>query len=125
MAASGSGRSVLRLRELLSRYRGNFIAFKGIYLLSHAAYGGSVGIYAEKKLLENINLVGDVEQTVRGNTVNVKMIVRLPYHPLKGTNDQLSLQGVYLDKTYSDPADQVLNIQDIQGKLVYRLFFIP
>ena len=86
---------------------------------------GSVGIYAEKKFLENIKLVGDVEQTVRGNTVNVKMIVRLPYHPLAGSNDQLSLQGVFLDKNYSDPADQVLNIQDLQGKLVYRLFFIP
>jgi hypothetical protein len=39
MAASSSGRSVLRLRELLSRYSGNFIAFKGIYLLSQAACG--------------------------------------------------------------------------------------
>jgi hypothetical protein len=39
MAASSSGRVVLRLRELLLRYRGNFIAFKGIYLLSQAACG--------------------------------------------------------------------------------------
>ena len=39
--AGGHGRDrfVLRLRELLSHFRGNFIAFKGINSPSQAAYG--------------------------------------------------------------------------------------
>ncbi|MGE5182584.1 MAG: translocation/assembly module TamB domain-containing protein, partial [Acidobacteriota bacterium] len=91
---------------------------------------GSVGVHAEKKLLENIRLLGDAESTVRGYSLNVRGEIRTPYnspiwfcHRCRITpRDRLSVQGGFLDKIYSDPADQALNITDLQGKFVYRLF---
>ena len=81
---------------------------------------GSVGVHAEKKLLENIRLLGDAEQTVRGYSYQFRGEIRTPWR--FGLRDRLSLQGTFLNKVYSDPADQALNIQDAQGKFVYRLF---
>ncbi|HUJ58495.1 MAG TPA: translocation/assembly module TamB domain-containing protein [Kofleriaceae bacterium] len=84
---------------------------------------GSVGVHAEYKALENLKLIADGEETIRGNTVQLSLELRLPWHFLKAlTNDRFSLQGAYLQKQYSDPADQALDIQDLQGKAVYRLF---
>jgi len=85
---------------------------------------GTVGVHAEKKVLENIRIIGDGESTSRGYTLNVHGEVRTPWHsPLRVfTNDRFTLQGVFLDKIYSDPADQAQNITDVQGKVVYRLF---
>ncbi|HTL39125.1 MAG TPA: translocation/assembly module TamB domain-containing protein [Kofleriaceae bacterium] len=83
---------------------------------------GSVGISAKKKLLENLNILADAEQTVRGNTLNLRGDLFIPRHlPWKViTNDRLSLQGGYLNKNFNDPAE--IDVEDYQGKLVYRLF---
>jgi len=92
---------------------------------------GTVGVTARKKLLENVQVLGDLEQTVRGNTVNVRGEVKIPKHLLKVVTDRvapnapffddnLSLQGGYLQKNFNDPAE--IDVQDGQVKLVYRLF---
>jgi translocation and assembly module TamB len=82
---------------------------------------GAVGVHAELKALENIKLLTDAEQTVRGQTLNVRAEVTSNLHIYRTvTNDRLLLQGGYLSKNYYDPAEQ--NIQDWQGKVVYRLF---
>jgi hypothetical protein len=36
------------------------------------------------------------------------------------SNDNFSVQGGYLKKDFTDPAE--LDIDDLQGKLVYRLY---
>ncbi|HEX4451685.1 MAG TPA: translocation/assembly module TamB domain-containing protein [Kofleriaceae bacterium] len=86
---------------------------------------GDVGIYAVKNVAENIKVIGDFEQTIRGQTINVtgefKTPWHLPWHLL--TNDQLTVQGVYLYKNYYDPAEE--DIKDYRGQLVYRLFIPP
>lgn len=92
---------------------------------------GSVGIHAEKKAIENIRLIGDAEQTTRGYTLNARVEVKTPpvtpwvlpewINPWrKYTRDRTTLQGGYLDKSYNDPAE--VDISDLQGKIVYRLF---
>jgi hypothetical protein len=85
---------------------------------------GSVGISAKKKALDNLDLLGDAEQTIRGYTLNVRGDLRTPWHPshrLKViSDDRFSAQGGYLRKNFNDPAE--LDIDDWQAKLVYRLF---
>jgi hypothetical protein len=84
---------------------------------------GSIGIHVEKKLLENVNSVGTYEQTIRGNTVNVRSELKTPYRIGTTTgqgNDGLSLQVGYLSKNFNDPAEQ--DIVDANVKLVFRLF---
>jgi hypothetical protein len=79
---------------------------------------GSVGVHAEKKAFENIKFIGEGEQTIRGYTVTVTGELKTPWRV--GADDRLMVQGVILDKNFSDPAEQ--DILDVQGKLVYRLF---
>jgi len=86
---------------------------------------GDVGIYAVKNVAENIKVIGDFEQTIRGQTINVTGEFKTPWHmPWHlQTNDQLTVQGVYLYKNYYDPAEE--DIKDYRGQLVYRLFIPP
>lgn len=84
---------------------------------------GSVGISAKKKVLENIEILGDGEQTVRGYTLNARAVLQIPKHlrALKViTDDRFTLQGGYLNKNFNDPAEP--DVEDYQAKLVYRLF---
>jgi hypothetical protein len=85
---------------------------------------GSVKAHVEKKVLENIKLIGEYETTIRGTTYDANLDIRTPFRsPWKVlTNDRLSFQGGVLEKQYNDPADQALNVGDVQAKLVYRLF---
>jgi hypothetical protein len=83
---------------------------------------GSWGFHGEKKLLENINVVGDYEQLYRGGrTINVRTELRTPYRLMKN-GQPVSFQYNYLDKSFEDAAED--DISDHQVKLVYR-FFIP
>ncbi len=85
---------------------------------------GSVKAHVEKKFYENLKLIGEYETTIRGTTydanVDIRTPIPLPWKVL--TNARLSVQGGVLEKQYNDPADQALNVGDVQGKLVYRLF---
>ncbi len=73
---------------------------------------GSIGFHAEKKLLDNLTLFGDIEQTVRGRTIYVRGEYKTPV--------KLILQGGWLQKSFDDAAEE--NIADPEVKLVYRLF---
>ncbi|HEY6037917.1 MAG TPA: translocation/assembly module TamB domain-containing protein, partial [Kofleriaceae bacterium] len=81
---------------------------------------GSLGIAARLKLLENLSIAGEEEQTIRGTSANVTVELKTPFHPARRwTNDRLTVQGVYLNKNYYDPAE--LDISDLKGQLVYHL----
>jgi len=73
---------------------------------------GSIGIRVEKKVLENMKLIADTEQTIRGNTVNGRA-------ELSWTENS-SLQAGYLSKNFNDAAEQ--DIQDYTIKFVWRFF---
>ncbi|MBA3396632.1 MAG: translocation/assembly module TamB domain-containing protein [Deltaproteobacteria bacterium] len=75
---------------------------------------GSIGFHVEKKVLENMRLLGDTEQTIRGNTVNG----RAEFDGPKGIRVQLG----YLNKNFNDPAEQ--DIEDRSLKLV-KIFIWP
>ncbi|NVB78252.1 MAG: hypothetical protein HOV81_07655 [Kofleriaceae bacterium] len=116
--------------QLLKDLAGDFLSqqfgatltrLSGLDVLRFEIGFGSVGLKAEKKAFENVKVLGDLEQTVRGNTLNIRAEVKTPIHvPWKIiSDDRLSLEGGYLDKNYYDPAEP--DIQDVQGKLVYRL----
>jgi TamB, inner membrane protein subunit of TAM complex len=75
---------------------------------------GSVGFHGEKKLTDTINVLGDLEQTVRGSSVYVRGEWHAPY--------KFILQGGYLKKSFDDAAEE--DVSDWEVKLVYR-FFIP
>ncbi|MBP6628181.1 MAG: translocation/assembly module TamB domain-containing protein [Kofleriaceae bacterium] len=80
------------------------------------------GVHLEERVFENFDLIGDWEQAGgRGTTFNVRGDFPLPYRFLRN-GEPLALQGSYLGKNFSDPAEQ--DISDLQVKLVYR-FFIP
>jgi hypothetical protein len=72
---------------------------------------GSIGLHLEKKLAENLNSLGTFEQTIRGNTINVRAEVKTPY--------KVTVQGGYLGKNFNDPAEQ--DITDYSVKAVIRL----
>lgn len=74
---------------------------------------GSIGIHVEEKVLDNVRLLGDTEQTIRGSTINARA-------EIKTTIPWLSAQAGYLSKNFNDPAEQ--DIQDANAKLVFRLF---
>ncbi|MEO8840903.1 MAG: translocation/assembly module TamB domain-containing protein [Kofleriaceae bacterium] len=81
---------------------------------------GSIGVTAKMKLLENLTIGGEVEQTTIGRSQNVTLEVKTPFHPLRRfTGDRVTLEGVYLGKNYNDPAE--LDVQDVQGRFVYHL----
>ena len=73
---------------------------------------GSIGFHLEKKILENMRLLGQTEQTIRGSTLDARAEIKTPY--------RVSVQGGYLNKNFNDPAEQ--DIEDWSLKLVYRLF---
>ncbi len=83
---------------------------------------GSVGLHAEKKAVENIRFIGDAEQTTRGSTLNARVEVKTPWASpwRRFIRDAITFQGGYLNKGFNDPAE--LDIEDLQGKVVYRLF---
>ncbi len=74
---------------------------------------GSIGIHVEEKVLDNVRLLGDTEQTIRGSTINARAEAKTPYQ-------WLSVQSGYLSKNFNDPAEQ--DIQDANVKLVFKLF---
>ncbi|HEU0034083.1 MAG TPA: translocation/assembly module TamB domain-containing protein [Kofleriaceae bacterium] len=73
---------------------------------------GSIGFHLEKKVLENMNVLGTTEQTIRGSTINVRGEFKTPLN--------FSVQGGYLSKNFNDPAEQ--DIEDWNLKFVKRLF---
>jgi hypothetical protein len=75
---------------------------------------GSIGFHGEKKVTDTINLLGDLEQTVRGSSVYVRGEWHAPY--------KFIIQGGWLKKNFDDAAEE--DISDVEVKLVYR-FFIP
>ena len=75
---------------------------------------GSIGFHGERKVYSNTNVVGDLEQTVRGRTLNVRMEIKSTFG--------LTLQLGLLNKDYDDPAEE--DVTDREAKLVYR-WFIP
>ena len=79
---------------------------------------GSIGLRLERKMLENLRVIGDAEQTIRGTTLNVRGELKTPYK-IRLFND-ISVQGGWLNKNFYDPAEQ--DIQDLGARLVFRLF---
>ena len=73
---------------------------------------GSIGFHVEKKILENLKLLGQTEQTIRGSTVDGRAELKTPYG--------VSVQLGYLNNNFNDPAEQ--DIKDYGLKAVYRLF---
>ncbi len=109
--------------QLLKDVAGDFISLlvadplKDIEILDVARVEvgtGSIGFHGERKVTTNANVVGDVEQTVRGRTINVRMEVQW-------TNG-LTLQLGWLNKNYDDPAEE--DVRDREAKVVYR-WFLP
>jgi len=73
---------------------------------------GSIGFHVEKKILENLKLLGQTEQTIRGSTIDGRAQLKTPYG--------FSVELGYLNKDFSDPAEQ--DIEDYGLRAVYRLF---
>ena len=86
--------------------------YTGLDVLRIEVAFGSIGIRLEKKVFENMNLIGDTEQTIRGNTLNFRAEL--------AWTQNLSLQAGYLSKNFNDAAEQ--DIQDNTLKFVYRFF---
>ncbi len=81
---------------------------------------GSIGITAKKQLFENVQLSFEGEQTIRGTSMVPKVELKTPFHPARRwTSDRITLEGLFINKNFYDPAE--LDVQDIQGKLVYHL----
>jgi len=76
---------------------------------------GSIGFRIEKRVMENVRLIGDAEQTIRGATINARAELKTPF--------KVSVQGGYLNKNFYDPAEQ--DIEDYNLKLVKTFLFIP
>ena len=82
---------------------------------------GSIGISGEKTVHAfgiGMKVTGETEQTIRGNTREVKGEVKSPWRAVPG----LSVRAGYLNKQFNDPAEQ--DITDGSFRLAYR-FFIP
>jgi hypothetical protein len=94
----------------------HFKDFSGLDVANFFIGVSSVGFHGEKALMENLNVIGDYDQSTRGRTFNVRGELKLP------TKLAPSVQGSYLDKTSTDETDET--VRDFQLKLVYR-FFIP
>lgn len=72
---------------------------------------GSIGFHGERKVYSNTQVVGDLEQTVRGRTLNVRMEIK--------STIGLTVQLGWLNKDYDDPAEE--DVTDREAKLVYRI----
>jgi hypothetical protein len=79
---------------------------------------GSLNIYGEKKVSENVKLVGDSEWTILGRTYNARVELSTPFRFF--SSEKISVQGSYLNKDFYDPAE--IDQLDWQAKLVFRLF---
>jgi translocation and assembly module TamB len=75
---------------------------------------GSIGLHLEKRVLSNISLVGDYEQTIRGVTLNLRGEWRAPL--------RVTLQGGILTKDFEDPAEQDIQDINLKGGRTFRLF---
>ena len=82
---------------------------------------GAIGVHAERRVLRNINLLGDAELTTLGRTLGISGVVTTPWLKLR-TNNQFSFKGGYLSKLYNDPADAPLDVSDASIGIVYKLF---
>jgi hypothetical protein len=80
---------------------------------------GSIGLRLEKKIIENVRLIGDVEQTLRGSTLTLRGEWRTNWRVLTQSG-RLNFQLGYLNKNFTDPAE--LDIRDVSGKIVLPLF---
>lgn len=89
--------------------------FTGLDVLRLEIGFGSIGLRFEKNILDNLKLVGDGEQTIRGATVNVRAEFK--------TKHNISLQGGYLNKNFNDPAEQDINDKSVSIKT--SIPFIP
>jgi len=109
--------------QLIKDVAGDFISLlvedslKGVSRLDVARIEvgtGSVGFHGEKQVAANVKVAGDLEQTVRGSTINVRGEVQAPHN--------VTIQSGYLRKSFDDAAEE--DVEDFEVKLVYR-FFIP
>jgi hypothetical protein len=99
--------------EWVTSLLGNSLTrFTGLDVLRIEVAFNSIGIRAEKKIASNTNLIGDTEQTIRGNTINGRAEL--------AWTENLSLQAGYLSKDFNDAAEQ--DIKDYTLKFVYRFF---
>jgi hypothetical protein len=91
---------------------GSLTKLTGLDVLRIEIGVGSIGVHLETKLVENIKMLGDAEQTIRGTTLKLQGEIKTPY--------DIRLQGGYLNQNYYDPAEQ--DITDYNIKLAYRVF---
>jgi hypothetical protein len=75
---------------------------------------GSIGFHGEKEFFKNLRFLGDLEQTLRGSTVDVRGEYRV--------TDRISVEGEYLSKDYEEDSDEDIN--DLRLRMVWR-FFVP
>ena len=81
---------------------------------------GTLSVAARLKLIENMPLNFDFESTVRGLTYTLKLDIKTPWHLLRPwTTDSIGIQGVYLNKNFSDPSEP--DITDWRAQAVYHL----
>ena len=95
---------------------------------------GSFGFHAEKRLLENVGLIGDLERTTRGSTASGRLELRLPpqtfkgawlleyipgWHRLNESITALAGEARMLSKNYDDAAERDIN--DLELKAVIRI----
>lgn len=74
---------------------------------------GSIGFHAEKELLKNLRLFGDLEQTLRGRTYDFRGELKI--------TDKWSLEGEQLTKQYDDDSQE--DIQETRLRTVFRWFW--
>ena len=74
---------------------------------------GSIGFHAEKELLQNLRILGDLEQTLRGRTYDVRGEFRL--------TDSWSFEGEHLQKNFEDDSEE--DISETRVRAVWRRFF--
>ena len=87
--------------------------YTGLDVLRIEVAFGSIGIRLEKRIAENVNMIVDSEQTIRGNTINTRAEL--------AWTENASFQAGYLSKNFNDAAEQ--DIQDATLKFVYRYFW--
>ncbi len=75
---------------------------------------GSIGFHGEKEVFKNLRFLGDLEQTLRGRTVDVRGQYRL--------SDKLSVESEYLNKNFDDDSEE--DVSDIRLRAVWR-YFLP
>jgi hypothetical protein len=74
---------------------------------------GSIGFHGEKEMFKNLRFLGDLEQTLRGRTVDVRTQIRV--------SDEFSVEGEYLNKIYDDDSEE--DISDFRLRAVLRYFW--